>query len=408
MVFAKIKTERHTMKRRDFISLAAQAAVAVSLTGYGKVFGAMPKPVQTTQLSPEGYFTLGKRGNRWILLTPDRKPFFSVGLNHIDSSPLRYPENLSRWEQKYENDTIKWIRESVAPNLKSWGFNSVGWVQEVSIRYHAHTPGFTLEEYRALDLPYCHLLPFIETHQWNKWHRNPDILSKEFEDWCDYVARSQCARLKNESNLIGYFYSDCPTWVHSKQNTEWRGPMFDPERVKSEAGRAELTKLAQRYYKVTHDAIRRYDRHHLILGDRYEANAPLPLEIVKAAAPYVDVFSFQDFRKPVEHMIKWHETTGKPILWADGARRRETIKDDAGNYLDGEYYMVDGKWYADVVAGLLKNPGAIGAHLCGAYMRNRFRRKGLIDEMEKPDEEAIIEIKKCNQAVARWLSKFGS
>ncbi|MCK5174203.1 MAG: agarase [Planctomycetes bacterium] len=368
----------------------------------------MPKPVQTTQLSPEGYFTLGKRGNRWILLTPDRKPFFSVGLNHIDSSPLRYPENLSRWEQKYENDTIKWIRESVAPNLKSWGFNSVGWVQEVSIRYHAQTPGFTLEEYRALDLPYCHLLPFIETHQWNKWHRNPDIFSKDFEDWCDYVARSQCARLKNESNLIGYFYSDCPTWVHIKQNTEWRGPMFDPERVKSEAGRAELTKLAQRYYKVTHDAIRRYDRHHLILGDRYEANAPLPLEIVKAAAPYVDVFSFQDFRKPVEHMIKWHETTGKPILWADGARRRETIKDDAGNYLDGEYYMVDGKWYADVVAGLLKNPGAIGAHLCGAYMRNRFRRKGLIDEMEKPDEEAIIEIKKCNQAVARWLSKFGS
>ncbi|MCZ6704731.1 MAG: hypothetical protein O6942_02400 [Bacteroidetes bacterium] len=113
--------------------------------------------VQTTQPSPEGFFSLGKRENRWILLTPDRKPFFSVGLNHIDSSPLRYPENLSRWEQKYENDTIKWIRESVAPNLKSWGFNSVGWVQQVSIGQHARTPSFTLEEYRALDLPYCHL-----------------------------------------------------------------------------------------------------------------------------------------------------------------------------------------------------------------------------------------------------------
>ena len=50
--------------------------------------------IETTQTSPEGFFTLAKLGERWILLTPERQPFFSVGLNHIDSSPLRYPENL--------------------------------------------------------------------------------------------------------------------------------------------------------------------------------------------------------------------------------------------------------------------------------------------------------------------------
>jgi hypothetical protein len=369
-------------------------------------YGATLKPVQTTQPSPEGFFTLGKCGNRWILLTPERKPFFSVGLNHIDSSPLRYPENLPRWEQKYENDTLKWLRKSVAPNLKSWGFNSVGWVQEISIRKHAHTPSFTLEEYRALDLPYCHMLPFIETHGWNSWHRNPDIFSLDFEDWCDYVARAQCARLRNESNLIGYFYSDCPTWVHIGKASKWRGPMFDPERLETEEGRAELFKLAQRYYKVTHDAVRRYDRHHLILGDRYLAQAPLPLEIVRAAAPYVDVFCFQAFKNPVEDLSKWHQVTGKPVLWADGAHRREEFKDDSGKYRDRMYSMVDGKWYADVVAGLLKNPGAVGAHLCGAYIRNRFRARGLLDEMEQPDQKAITEIRKGNQAVAQWLSNF--
>jgi hypothetical protein len=257
-------------------------------------------------------------------------------------------------------------------------------------------------------MPYCHLLPFIETHQWNKWHKNPDIFSQEFEDWCDYVARSECAQLKNESNLIGYFYSDCPTWVHTRQHSGWRGPMFDPERLESEAGQAELFELADRYYKVTHDAIRRYDPHHLILGDRYEAHAPLPLEIVKAATPYVDVFSFQAFKNPVEDMIKWHEATGKPVLVADAAGRRETIEDETGKYRDGSYSMVDGKWYADVVAALLKNPGAIGMHLCGAYIRNRYRGRGLLDEMEQPDEKAIIEIQKSNRAVASWLNKFDS
>ncbi len=367
----------------------------------------MPNEIKTTQTSPKGFFTLAKLGRRWILFTPDRKPFFSVGLNHIDASPLRYPENLPRWEQKYDNDNLKWIRESVAPNLKSWGFNSVGWVQDVSIKQHAHTPSFSLEEYRALAMPYCHLLPFIETHQWNKWHKNPDIFSVDFEDWCDYVARSQCARLKNESNLIGYFYSDCPTWVHTRHpDTAWRGPMFDPVRLKSKAGRDDLFKMAARYYKVTHDAIRRYDPHHLIFGDRYEACAALPMEIVKAADPHVDILSFQDFFNPIKHLREWYAATGKPVLWADGSRPRETIADDCGKYQDGEYYLVDGKWYSEALCGLLKNLGAIGAHLCGGYIRNRFRRKGLIDEWEQPDREAIAEIQKGSRSVARWLCKL--
>ena len=100
----------------------------------------------------------------------------------------------------------------------------------------------------------------------------------------------------------------------------WRGPMFDPERLSSKAGQSELFEMATRYYRVTHDAIRRYDPHHLILGDRYEANAPLPMEIVQAADPYVDVLSFQDFATPVEHLLEWHAATGKAVLWADGSR----------------------------------------------------------------------------------------
>ena len=59
-------------------------------------------------------------------------------------------------------------------------------------------------------------------------------------------------------------------------------------------------------------------------GDRYEANAPLPMEVVEAAKPYVDVLAFQDFSgKVCEHMEEWHTKTGMPVLWADGARPRE-------------------------------------------------------------------------------------
>ena len=44
------------------------------------------------------------------------------------------------------------------------------------------------------------------------------------------------------------------------------------------------------------------------------------MEIVEAAAPSVDVFSFQAFKRPVGDMLKWHQATGEPVLMANGAR----------------------------------------------------------------------------------------
>ena len=290
-------------------------------------------------------------------MTPEGRRFFSIGLNHIDPASLRYPENIHIWRDRYGGSTTKWIRESVAPNLQRWGFNTVGWVQEVTVRKWRHSRPFTVDEYRALGMPFCHLLPFIESHQWEQHTRHFDFRSQQWEEWTDYVARSHCAELSQDRNLIGYFYSDCPTWVHSRKENEWRGPIFDPDRLQTPAGRRELADLAGRYYKTTHDAVRRHDPHHLILGDRYEANAPLPTEIVEAALPYADVLSFQDFRDPISHMNAWHEATGKPVLMADGAGLGPA--DDRG------FVPNDGEWYAEVLAGLFRNQGCVGFHLCG-------------------------------------------
>ncbi len=156
-------------------------------------------------------------------------------------------------------------------------------------------------------MPYCHLLPFTESHQREQHTRHYDYESTEWKEWCDYVARLQCVELSEDPNLIGYFYSDCPTWIHTFPANDWRGPIFDPNRLDTEAGRKELSALAHQYYKTTHDAIRRYDRHHLILGDRYEANAAIATEVVEAALPYVDVLPYQDFRDPVADLDEWHQ-----------------------------------------------------------------------------------------------------
>ncbi len=112
--------------RRHFMRsvIAADTAAAAWLLSH--TCGAQIAP-KTTQPEPDSFFTLGQRKEHWWLITPGGKPFFTMGLNHIDPASLRYPENIDIWRKKYGGSTIRWIKESVAPNLKAWGFNTVGW-----------------------------------------------------------------------------------------------------------------------------------------------------------------------------------------------------------------------------------------------------------------------------------------
>jgi len=380
--------------RRNFLKSATAAALSVAT--FPNVFPAT---------RAKSFFTLGKVKGRWLFKDPKGKPFFSLALNHFDSATLRYPENEHIWREKYSNDQLRWIKEGVTPRLKDWNFNSVGWVQEVTVKQQAHSANWSYEEYQALDMPYFHMLPFIETHSWNPWHKNADLRSSEFEDWCEYVARSHCTRFREDPKLIGYWYSDCPTWTWNRPHNKWRGPMFDPEKLKSKAGRKELYDLARHYYQVTHDAIRRYDPNHLIMGDRYEANMPLPIEIVNASDGLVDVLSFQDFKDPATHLDDWHRKIGRPVLWADGAQGAE-IHDHSGRYPTNKYKENNGEWYAKMLKGLQSNPGAVGAHLCGAFLRNRQRARGLLGEQEEPDTANNDLIRAANKGMTEWVAQF--
>lgn len=385
------------MDRRRFI------ATGCSLLAASAVPRVPAQQVRTTQPSPEGFFSLGRRKGHWFLLDPEGKPFFTIGLNHIDPAALRYLENIDIWRKEYGASIERWLKESVRPNLRGWGFNTVGWVQEVVTRAptnHRHSRNFTYEEYQWLGMPYCHMLPFVDFHQWEVETRNPDLKSSDFEEWCDFVARQECAQLADDPKLIGYFYVDCPTWVHTRPGNEWRGPLFDPKRLESESGRRELFELASRYYQVTHDAVRRYDQHHLIFGDRYEGRAPLPEEVVKAALPFVDVLSFQHFSdtdRIRQDFERWHAFSGKPMLLADAARHRS---------LPDGYRGHDPRWYRETLTMLRELSCSIGFHLCGAYVRNRCRRCGLLDDRERPDQVAVEAISRANYETVRWLDDF--
>ena len=345
------------------------------------------------------FFSVEARNGHWWFISPEGEPVFSIGMNHIDSATLRYAENLHLWREAYGNDQRRWLQERVRPDLRAWGFNSVGWVQEVVVRgprdstLHRHSRNFIYEEYQWLDMPYCHMLPFAEIHQWDVETRYPDVFSQEFEDWCDYVARSACARMAGDAKLIGYFYSDCPTWAHASLPHPHKAPWFDPERLKTAGGRKALFDLASRYYQVTHDAIRRYDADHLILGDRYEAMAFLPEEVLQAAAPYIDVLSFQYFSDGEvisTDFVRWHEQAGLPVLLADACVPRAKGADAAERY-------------EPMMRALRETPCCVGWHYCGAYLENTARNRGLRDRRDREDTALVEAMSRVNAETHTWV-----
>ncbi len=386
------------MNRRRFVELGLMGAAGA---GLNQIWA------DEKRASP-GFFSVAKNNGRHQLIDPQGQPFWSIGMNHVDPATLRYRESGDVWTEQFDNSMERWLG-AVREDLTDWGFNTLGWNQEAVMwndQYRTHSRSFTFEEYQWLDMPYCHLLPFIESHQWEVQTRLPDLRSRGFADWCDYVARDQCARMNNDPNLIGYFFTDCPTWIHSSEATAWKAPLFDPDMLKTSAGQRELRDLANTYYQVTTNAIKRYDSNHLILGDRYDADRPLAKEVLSAALPYVDVFAFQCFADAdgvKKRLGRWAaEFPDKPILLADNARWHPSA--DQG-WPPAATRHLDPAAYADIMQELKRMPQCIGYHLCGAYLRNQTRRYGLRDPRNEIDPSTLA-IKKVNESTQRWFARL--
>lgn len=75
---------------------------------------------------------------------------------------------------------------------------------------------------------------------------------------------------------------------------------------------AFLADLAERYFQITHDAIRRVDPNHMVFGCRF-AYLPRP-QVIAAASKHVAVVSFNAYGKDPRWVIDQYSAFGKPLL----------------------------------------------------------------------------------------------
>lgn len=316
-----------------------------------------------------GFFHLQEHEGTWWLMDPNGFGFYAVGTDHINYNAhlcqaLGYAPYHRNVERKYGSEEA-WAAAQ-AERLRTWGFNTLGAGHSLSLRYthFAHT------EWVGAGRSFAEIDNIVPVTTWTGF---PNVFSPLWERHCDIVARRVCAPNRDDSWLIGYFLDNELQWFGGLDDWRnefglweetWKKPpehsakqvwmevikrhcpeveVFNrawgrdftsfaeiaastvPQKAETAAARAmaeEYTRLvAEAYFSVLADAIRRYDPNHLILGCRFAGWSPGIWDI---AGKYCDVISFNDYpridvdrgvpRDLVEKYREFYDQTRAP-LW---------------------------------------------------------------------------------------------
>ncbi|MGW5248374.1 hypothetical protein ACWEQN_31895 [Streptomyces sp. NPDC004129] len=374
----------------------------------------------TTEVTaaPTGFFRTEQVDGRWWIITPDGHGFFSLGLNHAEETDLKYPYNQDIWAERYGSRST-WIQQGPVRDLSSYGFNTLGWTQQWVAGDHEidadwmnridlrHSQGWTADELRSARLPFVQTLRFAEIENWNGNPGFPDVFSRDFQEYCDHLARRICGEHRDDARLIGYFFVDIPSWLPHASGRNFPGL----EGLSPAEYDRRLSDIARKYYEVTTASVRKVDPNHLILGDRYNGNKGIPAAVLQAATPHIDVLSVQYFPGSTDEALArmhddlagWAETTGKPVILADvgnsaptplHARRWDGLADQterADNYIKAFDAVIDEPWLT-------------GWHWCG-YVENPVRGWGLKDHLDEPYHELVEPITAYNRAVHERITR---
>jgi agarase len=252
-----------------------------------------------------------KAENRWWLVDPNGYLFLSAGVDGVSLAAGSEEDADGGYREaaleKHQSESA-WA-EATASRLREWGFNTLGPDSDEAVRDQEMAFTVNLECSRPARPADVGLFP--------------DVFDPDFERGVRrYVARA-CRAHADDRRLVGYFTDGRLDWGRGNEGT---GPLMARFLSMEDAGPgrrgvldflerryltiAELDEawatsyesfeeigrtpqvgsripqadidgfqqvVAREYFRITHEAIRENDRHHLILGPRFEGEAPGPV-----------------------------------------------------------------------------------------------------------------------------------
>lgn len=264
-----------------------------------------------------GFFHLEQLQGRWWLVTPEGNAFLSKGVCNVSYSPEADSAPPA------PADPAAWAKMA-ARQLRDWNFNSVG--------------AWSAREMYTTGIAYSPVINMASAAGRDVWLKGGavDYFSPEFRDVAERVAKQQCASRASDPWLIGYFTDNelrwGPDWRSKESLLESYLKMPEtsegfrrataflktrgraPESLSAEDKDAFLETVAAEYGRVTSEAIRRYDKNHMVLGCRF---AGYPSDaVLRALAPYFEVFSYHSYSPdaPLAALERIAKLTGKPTM----------------------------------------------------------------------------------------------
>ena len=423
---------------------ASQSFLGCLLIGASSLIGVSIHAAESRQLSPDlaaiipikpGFSTTNIESG-WWLVSPEGQKFFSLGVScvHQGSSRTSFDvENPSYAAWQHYGSSAGWADASLR-KLKSWSLTTVGgWSDFATLRQSS--------EQTLWLTPVLHIGASVGAPWWDMW-------DKKNISRMESIARDQILPLRNDPRLLGYYSDNELGWWNA---TLWKMTLeqppssgqrqrlikllredyqnnwtrlrqdFDPENAGSwsqlerggmlflksggngiHAMRRFLGLLADRYYQLMRDIIRKYEARALFLGDRYQSFY-YP-EVARAAARYVDVVSsnlnaqWDDGTFLRCYLDTLHSLTGKPVLVSEfylaAADNRSGNKNSAGNYPVVTTQRQRAEAARNTLSALIRLPYIIGADWFQFADEPRHGRDdgenfnfGLVDINDRPYEE---------------------
>jgi hypothetical protein len=389
-----------------------------------------------------GFFYPKKIGNRWWLVDPEGNFFIHIGVcsvnrgrSNISQKPAM--EKFGTWD--------KWAEFSTTLLVK-YGFNGIGgWSDPSLLRETSHPVTYTLSWSFMGSFGGSKRLTRQEPGHLGYPNKCIPVFHPDFEKFCDDYAR-KLAATKDDPWLIGHFSDNELPVVSDMLDRSLQLDVSNPNlRYGYEAARkwlstrkgkdAALTDITDadrqaflcyvfdRYYRITTDAIRKYDSNHLCLGPRLHGGALRMPGVFRAARKHLDVIAvnyYGAWAPDQERMAMWIAESGRPFIITEFYAKGH---DSGLPNVSGAGWLVPtqtdrARFYQNFTLGLLESKSCVGWHWfkyrdnnpldLSTDPSNRDSNKGIVSYGYEPYLALLREMMKLNDDVYPLIDYFDS
>ena len=389
------------------------------------------------QENATGFFHVKKIGDRWWGIDPDGYRYINVALNSINMG--RSERNKKALKSKFGSPE-NWMQETIEL-LQENGFNCAGSWSDYEAIIEANKTAKN---------------PFTYTVNWNFMssygrerggtYQKPGhtgypkeaifVFDPEFEAFCDRHAK-RLESLKDDPNLFGHFSdNEMPFRFNSLDNylalpenepgskaaLEWlKEKGITPEMITDKHREEFLSLVADKYFSIVSNAIKKYDPNHMYIGARFYSSEKNEPAFMKVAGKYLDIVSCNYYNKwtpDSTDMANWAEWTGKPFIITEYYTKGE---DSGMPNQSGAGWIVRnqkdrGLFYQNFNLALLESKNSVGWHYfkyqdndptaTGVDPSNIDANKGIVNNDYEVWEDMMEEMNELNTQVYPIIEHF--